>query len=414
MRRLTVDTVVVGAGQAGLAASRSLAELGVEHVVLERGRVAEAWRNRWDSLRLLTPNWMTRLPGHSYRGSDPEGFMSRDEVVEFFEDYARMSGPAIHEGVEVTRVGRESRHFLVETDAGTHLARNVVVATGHAAVPQVPARPAAALDPAVHQLHSSSYRNPGLLPPGDVLVAGSGASGLQLACELRRDGRRVVIAAGRHARAVRRYRGRDLWWWLERLGSLDVTADEVGDLEAARRTPSLGLTGMDGGVDLDLGTLARSGVEPAGRVIDASGTVVRFGANLAGDTAQADRRLLQLLDRFDLHARETGIDRLLGPPARPMPLRLGSGPGSLDLAGNGISTVLWATGFRRDYRWLDVPVLDEGGEIIQRRGETPVEGLYVLGLRFQWTRGSHFIDRVGADARHVAESIARRRLSVAA
>lgn len=414
MRRLTVDTVVVGAGQAGLAVSFSLTEAGVDHVVLERGRVAETWRNRWDSLRLLTPNWMTRLPGYAYGGPNPEGFMSRDELVSFFESYARLAGPAIREGVEVTRVARESRHFLVETDAGTYLARNVVLATGHAAIPRIPARLSDGLDPAVHQLHSSSYRNPARLPSGGVLVVGSGASGLQLACELRRDGRRVVIAAGRHARAVRRYRGRDIWWWLERMGSLDVTADEVVDLEAARRTPSLGLTGVEGGVDIDLGTLARLGVQPAGRLIDASGMVVTFGANLAGDADQADRRLTQLLDRFDLHAADTGIDHLLGPPTRPVPLRPGDGPESMDLDASGISTVLWATGFGRDHRWLDVPVLGEDGEIVQRRGETPVPGLYVLGMRFQWTRGSHFIDRVGADARHVAEAIALRRSAAAA
>jgi putative flavoprotein involved in K+ transport len=409
-----VDTIVVGAGQAGLATARCLHERGIGHVVLERGRIGEAWRSRWDSLRLLTPNWMTRLPGYRYEGPEPDGFMNRDELVAFFEGYVRRSGLTVREGVTVRTAHRDGGRFEVETD-GEHLhSENLVVATGHAAVAAVPTIMSELLDPSIHQLHSSQYRNPEALTAGGVLIVGAGASGLQLAAELRRHGRKVVVAVGRHARAVRRYRGRDLWWWLDRIGSLDVTADEVADLEAARRAPSLGLTGAGGGIDIDLGTLARDGVETVGRVLDISGTRVELGANLENDVADADRRLSRLLDRFDVFAEAGGVDARLPPSCRPPALRVSSQPVRLDLAASGITNVIWCTGFRRAYDWLDVPVLDGAGEVIHRRGVTPVPGLYVMGQRFQWRRGSHFIDGVGHDARHVVASIERRSASEAA
>jgi putative flavoprotein involved in K+ transport len=240
-----------------------------------------------------------------------------------------------------------------------------------------------------------------------VLVVGAGASGIQIAAELARSGRDVVLSTGRHARAVRSYRGRDLWWWLERIGSLDQTVDEVADLEAARRTPSLGLTGVNGGENIDLGSLQRLGIRIAGRSVSVDGSTIRFGENLAGDVATADRRLHRLLERFDAHATESGIDHELDPPAWPTPVPLDRVVDDTDI-GTNFATIIWATGYERDHPWLDPSVLDDDGEIIQRRGVTPMDGLYVLGMRFQWTRGSHFIDRVGRDAEHVAAHIAER------
>jgi putative flavoprotein involved in K+ transport len=403
------DTVVIGAGQAGLAMSRCLRDAGVEHLVLERGRLAERWRSeRWDSLRMLTPNWMTRLPGRDVEVDDPDGFMSKDDLVGVLETYASSFGAPVRERTEVTRVEKAASGFVVTTDSGAIAARNVVLATGQCGRPTVPEF-ADRLDPAISQLHASRYRNPDLLPDGGVLVVGSGASGLQIAGELAEAGREVILATGRHARAVRRYRGRDLWWWLEQIGSLDQTVDEVGDIDAARRAPSLGLTGTREGRDIDLGTLERQGIRVAGRVLGAEGSVVDFGDNVAHDVAEADLRLRRLLDRFDEWARTASVDHELDPPVRPLPIRVHEPvSGRVDLAIARLGTVVWATGYRQSYPWLDLDVLDDRGEMIHRRGVTEVPGLYVLGLRFLWRRGSHFVDGVGRDAEYLADVIAGR------
>lgn len=407
------STIIIGGGQAGLAAAHALSERGVDHVIFERGRIAERWRHRWDGLHLLTPNWMTRLPGYRYQGSDPDGFMARDDIVAFFEDYARRSKARIREGVNVSSVRSVGDGFVVSTNTGVHRAANVVIATGYAAEPAVPRSLSEGLNPSIRQIHSDAYRRADLLPPGGALVVGAGASGLQIACELRRQKRRVLLAVGRHARAVRRYRGRDIWWWLEATGSLSVTLDEVADVEASRRAPSLGLSGSDGGSDLDLGVLRKMGVETLGRVLGINGSRVELGSNLESDSAEADARLYRLLDRFDLYATQMGLDGELEAPVRPLPTRVPSGATVIDLAAAGITSVVWATGYRRSYHWLEVPVLDAHGEIIHHRGVTPVRGLYVLGIRFQWTRASHFIDGVGDDARYLADVIAHRTLAAA-
>lgn len=395
------DTIIIGAGQAGLALSRYLSEADVDHVVLERGRLAERWRSeRWDSLRMLTPNWMTRLPGRGAQVDDPDGFMSKDELVEMLETYAASFDAPLREGTEVTRVEQAAAGFSVTTSGGVMTARNVVLATGQCGRPAIPEF-SRRIDRGIEQLHASRYRNPTEMAPGGVLVVGAGASGLQIAAELRAAGRDVVLSCGRHARAVRRYRDRDLWWWLDQIGSLDQTVDEVGDIEAARRTPSLGLTGAGG--DIDLGLLQRQGVRIAGRVVDADVHRVEFGSNLVDDTAEADRRLARLLDRFDDFAETAGIDGQLAAPYRSVPVRIEEPiSGRFDLVSEGIGSVIWATGYRQSFPWLAVPVLDSRGEIVHRRGVTEVAGLYVLGLRFQWRRGSHFVDGVGKDAEYIA------------
>lgn len=406
------DTIIIGGGQAGLAMSAALTRRGIGHVVLERGRVGERWRSeRWDSLRLLTPNWMTRLPGWDQAGDD--GFMSKDEFVVVLEAYADRTGSPVREGVSVTSVTSVGGRFLVETGLEVFRSDNVVVATGQCGAPFVPEW-FERIDPRIEQIHAARYRNPQALASGGVVVVGAGASGLQIAAELAQSGRDVILALGRHARAVRRYRGRDFWWWLDRTGVLAQTADEVRNVEAARRAPSLVLTGARGGTDIDLDIIQRLGVRIAGRMVGATGTVATFADNAERDAADADDRLVGQLHRFDAWATAQGIDGELDAPLRPLRVRVdGALSDDADLAELGVGAVVWATGYRPSYPWLHIPVLDDHGDIRHRRGVTPVPGLYVLGLRFQWRRDSHFIDGVGWDAEYLAEEIARRLVGAA-
>jgi putative flavoprotein involved in K+ transport len=404
----TTDTLVIGAGQAGLAMSRGLAERGVDHVVLERGRVAERWRTeRWDSLRLLSPNWMSRLPGWSYAGPDPHGFMTAGEVVTYLADYATASAAPVVEDSAVLRLGLEGNGFAVTTTDQTWHASHVVMATGWCDQPAVPAL-AAALDPAITQVVPSRYRNPRGLPDGGVLVVGASATGVQLADEVAATGRPVVLAVGRHSRMPRRYRGMDIFWWLERIGSLDRTIDEMADPTSARREPSLQLVGRPDHADLDLATLQAGGVELAGRLIGVDGSAVRFARNLPSTVATVDERRRQLLASIDAHIDATGLAAEVLDPEPPRPVVAGGAPDHLDLRARGITTVIWATGHRRSYPWLALPVLDAAGEIRQHRGATPVPGLYVLGQRFQHRRSSSFIDGVGRDAVDIADHLTGR------
>jgi putative flavoprotein involved in K+ transport len=398
------QTAIVGAGQAGLALSRHLTDAGHDHVLLERGRIGERWRSeRWDSLVLLTPNWLNVLPG-SPAHDDPDGFLAREELVAYLDAYARSIDAPVEEGVSVEAVERVGSSFRVDTDRGTWLAANVVVATGDSAEPHEP--PAAAAAPAgLVQLHSRGYRSPGGLPDGGVLVVGAGASGQQIALELARAGRRVVLAVGRHARMPRRYRGRDIWFWLDAIGNLDESIDEVPSPREARRAPSLAITGANGGEELNLGRLSDLGVVVCGRLRGFDGQRAVFADDLELHVATSDERLRHLLARIDEHIADA-----LGPHApelEPVPqLSLPACPGTADLRAEGIATVIWATGYRRSYPWLRLPVFDGDGEIVQRRGVTPVDGVFVLGLRFQHRRKSHFIGGVGEDAAFLAELLA--------
>ncbi|WP_242337228.1 MULTISPECIES: NAD(P)/FAD-dependent oxidoreductase [Anaeromyxobacter] len=405
------DVVVVGGGQAGLAASRCLQARGVDHTVLERGRVGERWRSeRWDSLRLLTPRWQSRLPGFSYRGPDPDGFMSRREVIGYLEAYARSFAAPVEAGVAVHAVERDGDGYRVTADRGAWRARSVIVATGHCDRAHVP--PLAAELPAdVVQLVPARYRNPRALPAGGVLVVGASATGLQLADELHRSGRPVTLAVGRHVRLPRRYRGRDVMEWLDATGILDEGADAVADLEAARRQPSLQLVGRPDHRTLDLGVLLDEGVRLVGRVQGVEGGRVLLAEDLDETIAAAERRLARLLGRIEAHVAQSGAAAV--PP--PEPIRAISpppAPRAIDLRADGIRTVIWATGYRRSYPWLRVPVLDERGEIRHAGGVTPAPGLYVLGLQFLRRRNSSFLDGVGKDAAvlvdHLATRLARR------
>ena len=408
MRR--IDTLVIGGGQAGLAMSRCLSDRRIDHVVVERGQVAERWRReRWHSLRLLTPNWMTRLPGFAYDGPDPGGYLRVPEVVRFLERYAAHSRAPVVTGAAVVALRSAVDGYDVLTEAGTWRARAVVMATGHCDTPLVPA--VAARAPArLVQMTPADYRSPAQLPPGGVLVVGASSSGLQLADELARSGRAVTIAVGQHTRVPRLYRGRDLFEWFDRLGLLRETAASVYDLDVSRTQPSLQLVGRPTHESLDLRGLAARGVTVVGRLIGLDGERAAFADDLIATTAAADLKLAMLLRRIDRAAgADATADVEAPPPFVPhWPAFIDARADKRHLARAGITAVIWATGFRRRYDWLQVPVRDRRGEIAHVGGETAAPGLYVLGLHFLRHRSSSFLDGVGVDAEYLADRIAHR------
>jgi len=394
--------------------SRCLSDLRIDHVVLERGQVGERWRHeRWDSLRLLTPNWMTRLPGFQYDGPDPDGFMTTHEVAAFFERYAGTFAAPVETNAAVGAIesttGAPGGAFLVTTTSGVWRARNIVLATGHSDRPFVPSL-ASRLGPGVHQVVPREYRHPAALPAGGVLIVGASATGIQLADEIRASGRPVVLSAGHHLRVPRRYRGRDIMWWLDRAGILDETEESVHDMEMSRQAPSFQLIGRPDHATLNLDRLRRAGVLVVGRLIAVDGHRLRFDDDLVKTTAAADVKLASLLSRLDRVADATGLAKLVDEPEPFEPLwpAFVNAPTELHTEAAGIHTVIWATGYRRDYSWLRLPVLDERGELRHAGGVTPWPGVYALGLRFQRTRKSTFIDGVGADARVLARHLAAR------
>jgi putative flavoprotein involved in K+ transport len=405
------DTVIIGGGQAGLAMSCCLREHGVKHIVLERGRVGERWRSeRWDSLRLLTPNWQSRLPHWHYKGDDPDGYMTTQEFVEHLERYARSFNAPVYDGTTVQAVENVARgSYRITTDRGVWMARNVVIATGHCDVPWVPPI-ASGLADDLHQVVPSDYRNPGQLPTGNVLVVGASATGAQLAEELAAAGRQVTLAVGRHTRLPRTYRGRDILWWIDTMGGFMAPADPADEA----KSPAPQLVGAPDNRSLDVQQLQRRGVRLAGKVTGVEGHRVRFGRNLAEVVRAADKQMEITLAKIDEFAATMGLDDMTGTKEIIPPTRLRDVPTEIDLEEEGITTVLWATGYRRSYPWLKVPVLDERGEILHRSGVTDEPGLYVLGLRFQRRKNSNFIDGVGNDAAELARHLVERRRSLVA
>ncbi|MBL7499097.1 NAD(P)-binding domain-containing protein [Frankia sp. CNm7] len=407
MERTTV--VVIGAGHAGLAASHFLRERSIDHVVLERGEVANSWRReRWDSLRLLTPNWQSRLPGQRYEGQDPDGYMTMGEVTAFIERFAKVSGAPVRTGTNVLSVRRADTgnhaEYRVTTDHGEIRCRAVVIASGACNRPTVPPF-AQAVPAAVEQLTPFDYRGPAQLPDGGVLVVGASATGVQLAAELARSGRPVTLSVGEHVRLPRLYRGRDVLWWMDASGVWDQRYDEVDDLERARRLPSPQLVGTPERHTLDLGTLAALGVELVGRLAAVRDGEALFSGGLRNLFALADLKLERLLDTFDEWARARGAE--VGPPERFAPTPEPSSPRlRLDLRGGEIRAIVWATGFRPDYGWLDVPVVDAKGRLRHEGGVVDGPGLYALGLPVLLRRRSTFIHGIEDDAREVTGHLA--------
>ncbi len=407
-----IPVVVVGAGQAGLAMSHLLAGAGVAHVVLERGEVAQSWRSeRWDSLHLLTPNWLTRLPGWCYRGDDPDGFMSGAEVIDFLDGYRRSFDPPIRSGVTVRQLRPTAGGaFEVHTDHGCWTAEVVVAASGASSEPMLPDL-ARDIPPGIEQVAASRYRNPQQLPDGAVLVVGASASGVQIADELARSGRAVSLAVGEHIRLPRNYRGRDIHWWLDRIGVLDERYDEVEDLTRARRLPSLQVVGSPEHRTLDLNALVATGVRPVGkllRIVEGRG---QCSGGLANLLAHADLKQDRLLDRIDDHVRRHGLDGDDPGPYRPVRTRIGVAPTEVPLA--PFRSVLWATGYRPSLGWLDPACFDQRGRPAHDGGIGAIPGLYFLGLTFMRRRKSNFLDGVGADAAellpHLLAHLAARR-----
>jgi putative flavoprotein involved in K+ transport len=394
----TTETVVIGAGHAGLAVSRCLAESSIDHLVLERADAAHAWRaERWDSLRLLTPNRMTRLPGFSYRGSDPDGFMRAAEVAAFVTAYASAIGAPMRPYTEVLRVSTVDDGFVVDTSQGPIGCRSVVVAVGACGTPRVPAV-AGELPAGVTQIAPTRYRRPDDVPDGRVLVVGASASGAQLADELARSGRDVTLAVGHHTRLPRTYRGRDIHAWMDALGLLDQRDDEVDDLAKARRWPSLQLVGSPERRNLDLSALQAAGVEMVGRLVGVRDGIALFSGSLANLVADADLKMARILDQ---------VDALVGGRGeRPEPVHVSAPRTAARLA--GFSAVVWATGFRPNHPYLEPDLLDETGEIVHAGGAMRRPGMYVIGLPFMRTRKSGFIDGAAADAQAIVDHVRGR------
>jgi len=401
-----ITTVVVGAGHAGLAASRCLTARSIDHVVLERGEAANSWRReRWDSLRLLTPNWQSRLPGYHYEGRDPDGYMTMREVVEFISRYAVVIAAPVRTHTTVTSVTRTDVGYTVTTNTGVLQCRAVVLASGACNVPSVPSL-SQALPPHVQSVTPFDYRNPGHLPDGGVLVVGASATGVQLADEIARSGRAVVLSVGEHVRLPRTYRGRDVLWWMDASGVWNQRYDEVDDLMRARRLPSPQLVGTPERRTLDLNSLTAAGVELVGRLAGVRDGQALFSGGLRNQFALADLKMNRLLTTFDDWSQVHGRDGDVDLPERFEPTRAPSSSRlKLDLRKGEVRSIIWATGFRSDYSWLDVPVVDHKGYLRHDGGVVDAPGLYVLGLPVLRRRKSSFIHGADDDARELVDHL---------
>jgi len=408
-----VETVIIGGGHGGLGMSYYLSQLGREHVVLERARVAERWRSeRWDNFFFQHQNWTLKLPGYEYQGDNPDGFAPGKEIIQFIEDYAAFTRAPVRCGVRVTSVQESPKagRYLVQAGDSTIEAVNVVLATGAHQEPAIPDI-SAGFSSKVFQLHSNRYRNPGQLPPGAVLVVGSGASGCQIAEDLNWGGRKVFLSVGRHRRVPRRYRGRDNRWWNQAMGRLDTTVDMLPS-PAAKNAPLPLYTGVKGGYDIDLRRMAADGVTLLGYLRGVSDGKLSFAADLQEKLAEGDQSFVNAKKSIDDYIRKNGIDapdenradeEVRDPQEISDPIL------ELDLKAAGITTVIWCSGFRYDYGWVKLPLFDGSGEPFHRRGVTGCPGVYFLGLRWLWKRKSPFLSGMGEDAEYLADQIERRK-----
>jgi putative flavoprotein involved in K+ transport len=427
-----VPVVIVGGGQAGLSASWYLCQAGVEHVVLERHRATHSWTTqRWDNFCLVTPNWQCKLPGHPYAGADPDGFMVKEQILDYLERFRRSFDPPLHEGVRVTRVGRAGGEgegpadhsaaangidggraaepagtgpFTIETSAGTLTADQVIVAVGGYHVPSIPAL-GDALPAEITQVHSSRYRSADVLPDGAVLVVGSGQSGAQIAEDLHLAGRQVHLAVGTAPRVARFHRGRDVVAWLQDRGHYDMGIDDHPEGTAARKEANHYVTGRGGGRDIDLRKFATEGMQLHGRLLSADGPALTFADDLATNLDGADATYARINAGIDAWIDEHGID---APPAERYVAPWHPQPGDgteLDLAADHVRSVVWATGFRPDWSWVDLPWLDATGYPDHERGITPTDGLFVLGLPWLHTWGSGRFAAIDRDAAFLTDRV---------
>src|SRR5215469_1203293 len=388
--------------------SRSLGSRFIDHVLLERGEIAHTWRTeRWDSLRLLTPNWQSRLPGFSYNGNDPDGYRTVAEVIELIASYAKAISAPVLTHTTVTSMRSTETGYLVRTDQGDWLCRAVVVASGACNLADVPGF-ADKVPRSIMQLTAQKYRNRDQLAYGGVLVVGASSSGTQIAYEIQRSGRPVILSVGEHIRAPRVYRGKDLQWWMDAAGVLDERYDEVDDIARARRVPSLQLAGTPDRSTLDLNALTEIGVKLVGRLagITKDGKA-QFAGSLRNMCALSDLKMGRLLDQIDEWAQKNGFDATAEPPHRLPPTRVEPAPPlGMDLASGEIKAIIWATGYRPDYSWLEVPVLDHKGKLQHDGGVVSSPGMYLMGAQFMRRRKSALIDGAGDDARDLSAHLA--------
>lgn len=402
------DTVVIGAGQAGLAVSYCLTQQQRQHVVLEKDRIGEAWRSgKWDSFTLVSPNWTLRLPGFHYDGDDPDGYFTRDDVVQYLEDYVRLFDPPVQTGVTVTCVREAPDGLLVETNRGDFIADDVIIATGPFQKPRIPDY-AAQIAPHIHQLHSSQYRKPADLPPGAVLVVGSGQSGCQITDELCQQSRRVYLCTSKVRRLPRRYRGREIFSWIEALGMFDNAVDKLPS-PAERFTPNPQLTGKDGGRSLNLHQFALDGVTLLGRLQHANGATLSITGDLMENLAAADKPDAEIRKAIDSYVEKNGLH--VPPEDHPPALRAGYDCEiitELDLDAAGITSIIWAAGYGFNFNWIQFPIFDEYGYPVHQRGVTNQPGLYFIGLQWLHNLKSGLFYGIGDDAEHISAHITNR------
>lgn len=402
-----VETIIVGAGQAGLSTSYHLTQQGYEHVILEQAnQAAPVWRNRWDSFTLITPNWTIRLPGAEYQGDDPDGFTTRDEIIAYFEDYIQRFDVPVRYGIQVTSVEPIESGYLVTTNDAQYQATNVVIAAGMYQRPKLPPF-SADLPPDINQLHSSQYRNPEMLADGAVLVVGSAQSGCQIAEELYQSGRRVYLSIGNSGRVPRRYRGKDITQWLDEIGFNDRTVDQLPSPQAKFAGSPHG-TGKDGGHTINLHQFVRDGVVLLGHIQSVQGNRILIAPDLKENLAKTDKFEAEIVGVIDKYIQKNHLDA----PVENLP-DLSDGYQAeeileLDLNSTGINSVIWATGYKFDFGFVKLPVFDQDGYPLQQRGVTDYPGLYFVGLPFLHTAKSGLLLGVGQDAAHVAQNIGAR------
>jgi putative flavoprotein involved in K+ transport len=401
-----VQVAVIGGSQAGLSISYYLSNAGISHVIFEKNRAGHSWRTqRWDSFCLVTPNWQCKLPGFDYSGNDPDGFMVRDDIVGYVEAYAKRINAPLREGVGVTSLTRDRNGFVLTTSDGeTTTADAVVLAVGGYHQPNIP-RLAERLPPSITQIHSSAYRNSQQLPPGEVLVVGSGQSGCQIAEDLHLAGRKTHLVVGSAPRCPRGYRGKDAVDWLAALGQYDLPVDQHPMREKVRKKANHYLTGRDGGRDIDLRKFASEGMQLYGRLTDVADGKMIFGNDLAKNLDSADNSYNNICATIDKYIEDAGITAPPGHRYTPV-WHPSDTPTSLDPIAHGITSIVWSTGFRPDWSWIDLPIFDGNGYPTHTRGVTAMPGVYVLGLPWLYTWGSGRFVGVGRDAGYLADRIA--------